>query len=219
VVASATERGRGAARNRDPDSLGETDRPDCPAQPLGAPSKRGRSESPGDRAHILRRLAPNESLYAWADRSQLNPVALSPNLELTRRMVLNHGTDIKNAKLHLLSTPGVPRFPDGEWGNVLLGKLINLDVVLSGAYATHDESQTIEHIGDIELRHGTSKPAKSVQTSSDWTFAWGRASSTVQFVFPHRATELARYTEYIGGLFGSKRVESHWRVIDMDKAI
>lgn len=181
--------------------------------------KRGREESPEGTTTLLRKQAPNENLYAWSNRIQLGGILLSPNLELTRKLVLNYGTDLKNAKLHLLSTPGVPRFPDAEWSNLLLGRAVNLDAVLSGAYSTVNDSQSIEQLGDLEIRFGNTKPVKSVRTAGDWIFAWQRTVAASHFAFPHRGPELARYTEYILSLFSSKRTESHGRIIDMDKAI
>jgi hypothetical protein len=222
-IASAGARGLLAAPGGPPprcapDELAEEheEREAEPAPSVGR--KRARSTSPGADVTILRKQAPVESLYAWSGRKELGGV-LNPNLELTRRMVLNHGTDLKNAKLHLFATPGVPRFPDSEWSNVLLGKAVNLDAVISGAYATQTESQSVEQVGQIELRFGSVKPSKTVQTFGDWTFAFTRTSAAIQFAFPHRAPELSQYAEYILGLFASQRVESHGRIISLDKAI
>jgi hypothetical protein len=221
-LAAAGRRGRATALSFEPieETPEAAGRPSETRESVEPDSrKRKHSPEPDTPSGILRKQAPDESLYAWTGRSQLSATVLNPNLELTRRMVLNHGTDLKNARLHLLTTPGVPRFPDSEWGNVLLGKAVSLDVVLSGAYATHDEAQSVEQVGNFELRFGASKPVKSVQTSGDWMFAWHRTSTAIGFAFPHRASELSRYAEYILGLFASKRVESHGRVISLDKAI
>jgi len=170
-----------------------------------AGKRRARSASPEPDVTILRKRAPVESLYAWSGRRELGGI-LNPNLELTRRMVLNHGTDLKNAKLHLLGTPGVPRFPDSEWSNVLLGKAVNLDAIISGAYAAQGESQSIEQVGEIKLHFRSAKPSRTVQTFRDWMFTYTHTVVAIQFAFPHQAPELSQYAKYILGLFTSKCV-------------
>src|ERR1700730_12889060 len=62
-------------------------------------------------------------------------------------------------------------------------------------------------------------PSKSVKTAGDWVFAWQCTVIATQFAFPHRERELAKYTEYILRLFGSKRISAHTHIIDMDKAV
>ena len=181
--------------------------------------KRARSHSPESGERLIRKLPVDEDMYPWTQRAKLAAEHLSPNLELSRRLIINFATDIKNAKLHLSSTPGVPRFPDTEWTNILTGKPVNLDIVFSGAYAVSVESQTVERIGDIELRTGPAKPAKLIRTSGDWLLAWQKTVTATKFAFPHREGELTRYTEYMLGLFGSRRTSSHTRIIEMDKAV
>jgi hypothetical protein len=124
TLASARTRGWVAGPNEveqgepaDEGLAASDEQPDTAAVPS---RKRVRSGSPSDADGILRKQPPDERLYAWANRAQLSATILNPNLELTRRMVLNYGRDVKNAKLHLLSTPGVPRYPD-----TLLGRAVS----------------------------------------------------------------------------------------------
>ena len=221
LLATAHERGRGGQHRRGglETDFGEVPIDDEDVEHITRRRKRSPSESSDDEPKLLRKRCPDERLYAWASRTSGRTFGFNPNLEKTRRLILNHARDIKNAKLHLSNTPGIPHFPDSEWTNVLLGKPVNLDVVFSGAYSTAEEGQAVERIGDIELRHGPSKPAKSIRTLGDWILAWQKTNDAISFVFPHRSRELSKYTEYMLSLFGSRRPSSHQRIIELDKAI
>ena len=60
-------------------------------------SKRCCSKFPGACASLKKRL-PDESLFAWLANNDSNDTALSPNQELTRKLVQNHVLDLKASK-------------------------------------------------------------------------------------------------------------------------
>jgi len=74
-------------------------------------------------------------------------------------------------------------------------------------------------MGDTEFVLGAAEAKKQVKTSSDWSSAWRRACKAITFLFPHRASELAEYAEYIEGLFDAKNVSAHGKIILYDIAI
>jgi hypothetical protein len=79
------------------------------------------------------------------------------------------------------------------------------------------ESKVVESIGEFEIAFEAAKPSRTVQTSGDWTFAWNRTARAIELAFPPTGNkELA---DYIHSLFGAKRVSTHPRIVEMDKAI
>jgi hypothetical protein len=181
-------------------------------------SKRHRSESPGARTSSKKRV-PDESLFAWLANDGSDDTTLSPNQELTRKLVQNHVLDLKASKRMVLGAKRVPEFPDSEWNNVLAGKAVNIDVVFSGMYSTITDNRAIENIGDLELHFGAAKPAKTVETHGDWVVAWRIVFKATRFIFPHRETELEEYNDYITSYFASMHPSAHSKVLNLDRAI
>ena len=116
----------------------------------------------------------------------------------------------------VLSVKQVPEFLDSKWNNVLAGKKVNLDTVLSGMYSTVTDNQPIENIGDLKLHFGAKKPSKTVKSHGDWVIAWRIAFKAV---FPHCEAEMEVYNNYIMSYFVSVNTGSHWKVLNLDKAI
>ncbi|KAF8835230.1 hypothetical protein BDN67DRAFT_913383, partial [Paxillus ammoniavirescens] len=59
---------------------------------------------------------------------------VSPELQRTTELLANWATDPKEVKRRFVNNPACPEFPDSEWNNIILGKLINLDTVFSGMF-------------------------------------------------------------------------------------
>ena len=146
------------------------------------------------------------------------PTALSANLECTRSMVQNYTADLKHALWSLQSAGTLPPFPKSEWKHVLSGTAVNLDAVFSGLFSSLTDDKITTTLGDFNLSVGGSKPSKVIQTHGDWTIAWNATSMAILCAFPHRASELRQYSEYVLQFFGAFPV-SHWKVINLDKAI
>jgi hypothetical protein len=130
-----------------------------------------------------------------------------------------YATDPKKAKRSLTNSPICPEFPESEWTNVLAGRAVNLDHVLSGYYSISNNDERTEHVGEVEIKFGTISPTKVVSTAGDWSIAWNRTSRATTVAFPHRAGELGDYSEYIIGLFGATDILFHDRVIAYDRAL
>ncbi|EDR07949.1 uncharacterized protein LACBIDRAFT_327129 [Laccaria bicolor S238N-H82] len=120
-----------------------------------------------------------------------------------------YAIDPKGTKHSLVNSPTCSEFPDLEWTNILAGRAVNLDAVLSGYYSMSNKDEQVEEIGDLEIRFGTVNPTKTVSTAVEWSIMWNRAL----------AGELAEYAEYIIGLFTATDAHFHDRVILFDKAV
>lgn len=127
--------------------------------------------------------------------------------------------DPKRAKRSILTSARCPEFPDAEWTNLIHGRPVNLDAVLSGLFSTTTDDERIESLGTgLELRFGAVAPTKVIEDAGTWTIAFGRMSSATLFLFPHRARELATYRDYIIGLFAATSKSFHNRIIAFDRA-
>jgi len=133
-------------------------------------------------------------------------------------MVPNYTADLKHTLWSLQSAGSLPPFPKPEWKNVLSGTVVNLDAVFSGLFSTLADDKITTSIGDFDLSVSSSKPSKVIQSHGDWTIAWNTTASVILCAFPHRASELQRYAEYILQFFRAFPV-SHSKVINLDKAI
>lgn len=167
----------------------------------------------------VKRAWVDESEFPWAISDQIHSAVLSPSLDRSLKLLKCYAVDPKRAKRSLTNSPTCPEFPDSEWTNVLAGRAVNLDHVLSGYYSTSISDERTESVGEVEIKFGTISPTKLVSTAGDWSIAWNRTSRATAVVFPHRAGELGDYSEYIIGLFGATDILFHDRVIAYDRAL
>lgn len=166
-----------------------------------------------------KRAKPDDSKFPWTISDFIHGATLSPSLSKSLELLKLYAIDPKGTKRSLINSPSCPEFPDSEWTNVLAGRAINLDAVLTGYYSTSNNDERVEEIGDFEIRFGTVNPTKIVSTAGEWSITWNRSSRAICAAFPHRAGELAQYAEYIIGLFAATDVHFHDRVILFDKAV
>jgi hypothetical protein len=148
-------------------------------------------------------------------------LGLSPSLQKTQSLLANFAKDLKRAKSSLLNCgKSYPQFPDSEWGNLLAGKAVDLDHVLSGMHSVTHEDRESHSIGKgLEIIRGSSKPARSVHTHGEWIMAYNSYVEAATFIFPHRALELRGYGNHIMRYFASSPVELHDRIVNYDKAV
>ncbi|KAJ7254480.1 hypothetical protein C8J57DRAFT_1518615 [Mycena rebaudengoi] len=163
-----------------------------------------------------------EAQFPWAVtefiESSIQP--LSPGLTETLNILKILLQDPKLAKRSITTSARPPEFPDSEWTNLVNGRAVNLDAVLSGLFSTITDDERSESIGSgLEIRFGAVAPAKIVNDAGTWTIAFDRMCAATLFVFAHRAKELASYREYIVGLFAATSPLFHDRIISFDKAV
>jgi hypothetical protein len=207
---------------------------------VGAASKRGfrgeprtdnqqqRSPSPpvsdaddqrSDGEPASKRVKVDESVYAWVASRKDKRTVLRDNLAKTLRLIEAYTIDPKATRRSLINEPDCPEFPDSEWKNVIAGRAVNLDAVLSGQLSTVQDEPKVEKFGDLEISYGAVEPTKVVKNGGDWTIAWNRTVRAIVFAFPHRAHELTNYGEFVVNLFSVTHPSIHSRVVAFDKAV
>ncbi|KAJ3506134.1 hypothetical protein NLJ89_g7034 [Agrocybe chaxingu] len=223
---AAADRGHGSGGTVDAgtrehmDDGDPLDRTSTPSSIESGTRKRSRSldSEDGDlgRHDGRRRIDPN--VFPWNIQEELSPSALAPDLRQTLVALENFSRDLKLAKSSLLNSARCPQFPDGEWTNLLAGRVVDLDHVLSGVYSIDSDSRKRERLGSLEVIVGGGNPLRTIRTHSDWVIAWDVFVQAVLYVFPHRSNELTAYGKFIRQLFTSVPVERHARVIQFDRA-
>ena len=176
-------------------------------------------ESDHDGEPSAKRIKVDESAFAWVSSRRDKPTVLRDTLAKTLKLIQAYTIDPKATKRSLVNEPSCPEFPDSEWKNIITGRAVNLDAVLSGQLSTTLDDSKVEKIGDLEISFGTLEPTKIVKNSGDWSIAWNRTIRATIFAFPHRLQELSSYGEYIINLFSVTHSSVHSRVITFDKAV
>jgi hypothetical protein len=180
------------------------------------------SVSNGDRSDeepITKRVRVNKSAYAWVSSRQDKHTALRDTLSKTLRLIEVYTLDPKATKRSLVNKPDCPKFPDLEWKNIISGRAVNLDAVLSGPLSTTHDDPKVEKFGGLEITFGAVEPTKLVRNGGDWIIAWNKTVRVTVFAFPHRLQELTSYGEYIVNLFSVTHSSVHSRVIAFDRAV
>jgi hypothetical protein len=154
----------------------------------------------------------------WEIEEVVSPAKLQPELCQTRDLLKLYMEDFKVVKASGAISPKRPEFPELEWDNVIRGRSVDLNKVLSAMFIVGSDSKRTEHLGPIELRFRQTVPIKKVATLGEWEMAWGRTSRAITFTFPHRKEELSLYGEHISGLFEAINIQYHGRIILYDQS-
>ena len=176
-------------------------------------------ERHSDGEPVSKKSKVDESVYAWVASRKDKRTTLSDNLSKSLKLIDAYTIDPKATKRSLVNEPDCPEFPDSEWKNVISGRAVNLDAVLSGQLSTSNDDLKVQKFGDIEISYGAVEPTKVVKNGGDWSIAWNRTVRAIIFAFPHRQHELTAYGEYIINLFSVTHPSVHSRVISFDKAV
>jgi hypothetical protein len=174
---------------------------------------------PPDDEPATKKIKVDESAYAWIASRKGKQTILRDTLSKTLKLIEIYTVDPKATKRSLINEPNCPEFPDSEWKNVIAGRAVNLDAVLSGQLSTTHNDPKIEKFGDLEISFGAVEPTKLVKNGGEWSIAWNRTVRATVFAFPHRMQELISYGEYIVNLFAVTHPSVHSRVVAFDKAV
>jgi hypothetical protein len=158
------------------------------------------------------------SKLPWEIEEVVSPAKLRPELRRTHNLLKLYMEDIKAVKASLTVSPRRPEFPESEWDNVIRGRTVDLNKVLSAMFIIGSDSKRTEHLGSIEVRIAQGVPIKKVTTLGEWEMAWTRTSRAITYAFPHRKEELALYGEHISGLFEAISSQYHSRIILYDQS-
>ena len=190
-----------------------------PVQRSPSPSLSNPDEPQSDEEPVAKRVKVDESEYAWVASRPDKRTVLRDSLAKTLKLIEAYTVDPKATKRSLINEPDCPEFPDSEWKNVITGRAVNLDAVLSGQLSTTQDNPKVEKFGDLEISFGAVEPTKFVKNGGDWSIAWNRTVRATLFAFPHRIHELSSYGEYIVNLFAVTHSSVHSQVIAFDKAV
>ena len=190
-----------------------------PQQRSPSPSVSDSDGQHSDGEPSTKKIKVDESVFAWISSKQDKRTVLRDTLAKTLKLIEAYTIDPKATKRSLINQPNCPEFPDSEWKNVITGRAVNLDAVLSGQLSTTHDDPKFEKIGDLEISFGAVEPTKIIKNGGDWSIAWNRTVRAIVFAFPHRLQELSIYGEYIINLFSVTHSTVHSRVITFDKAV
>jgi hypothetical protein len=120
----------------------------------------------------------------WTIQEASSNRQLSNELKKTRSILENISRDPKSAKSSLLNCFSCPQFPDSEWTNLLAGRSVNLDHVISGLCSLSNEERTSEKIGTVQISLGPAAAVVQVRTHGEWVIAWEKPSELQHSFFP-----------------------------------
>jgi hypothetical protein len=186
---------------------------------LPGPALSDADERQSDGEPVGKKPKVDESVYAWVASRGEKRTTLSDNLSKTLKLIDAYTMDPKATKRSLVNELDCPEFPNSEWKNIITGRAVSLDAVLSGQLSTSNDDLKVQKLGDLEISFGAVEPTKVVKNGGDWSIAWNRTVRAIGFAFPHRMQELTSYGEYIINLFSVTHPSVHKRVISFDKAV
>jgi hypothetical protein len=165
--------------------------------------KRGQNDlsdddSEGDTTHLSQRKI-DINVLPWQATEDADEQAMDPSLWQTRLILENCSRDVAVAKASLINSVKCPQFPHSKWHNLLIGRAVDLNRILSGIYAVSTEPWRQEKLGPIQFVVDEPAPAKSVREYGDWVTAWAPTVIATTYVFPHRKAELEEYGNYSEG--------------------
>jgi hypothetical protein len=102
--------------------------------------RRKRSPTPFDEGERSK-CRVDESKFYWLKPVQT--IRLPEHLEKTRAALATFASEPKFVRSTIINSPGCPPFPDLEWLNLVSGKAINLDRVLSASYAISSDDKQV----------------------------------------------------------------------------
>ncbi|EMD33085.1 hypothetical protein CERSUDRAFT_98693 [Gelatoporia subvermispora B] len=198
------------------------DEPGDPARedlPVGLKRPRSRSKSPADDDSGRRHCAQPEQ-WPWVVTDRLLAGRhLSSSCRNTLHLLQTYGVEPKYTRTSVMQSASVPAFPESEWTNVLAGKPVNLDKVLSSIFSLGRDDKQAERIGEFELSHAGIMPVRRVRTEGEWYRAWNVTVEATSFTFPHRRPELLEYGRYVSEIFSSVGESHQQHVLDFDNAV
>jgi len=160
------------------------------------------------------------SKFPWSGQRSSALASLLQDIRETYQQLDNFALDPKSVVQNILSTPGCPPFPLGEWLNLVRWKYVDLAKVLDSAHTTELDPKKTHVIDDeVELAFRVSKSSGRIKSSSDHNTAFTMYIEAISFVFPQRAREFTCYHTYLNRLFHSFSNQHHSRIIEFDRAI
>ena len=163
-----------------------------PSAPLSISNGHQSDEEP-----VAKKVKVDESAYAWVSGRRDKRAVLRDSLSKTLKLIEVYTVDPKATKRSLVNEPDCPEFPDSEWKNIIAGRAVNLDAVLSGQLSTTHDDPKVKKFGELEITFGAVEPTKLVKNGGDWTIAWNRTVRATVYGFGGSGS-CHDYTAFIG---------------------
>ena len=138
----------------------------------------------------MKRQKFDETEFPWTIHENLSGAGLCDDLQRMLDLLRIYAKDLKFTKTSILTAASAPQFPNSKWANIIIRAMVDLDHVVSGAFAVSSDNREVEVIGGIQFKFGATKAVKQVKTSGEWFIAWGLYTQAAMFAFPHRRSEL-----------------------------
>jgi hypothetical protein len=133
---------------------------------IGTACRQSRSSSPRALPMIL--LQAIKCVQPWLAESVIEESYLSPELKQTLDYLRQWSVDPKAVKNSIIHSAACPEFPHSEWANIVAGKAVSLDQVLSATYTTIADNRDVTKLGNIEITaENAGTPSKSVKVRGD----------------------------------------------------
>ncbi|KAG8808894.1 hypothetical protein FRC17_003724 [Serendipita sp. 399] len=153
--------------------------------------------SVGDKPEATRplRQAPTSNLAFGLTIRNVN-LQGPEHLALTIDLVDRYIRDLDSSRRYITSHSGVPSLPSFIWDLVLQDKYVDLNMILPHAL---DDEEVLE-----------------VQTMDQWCRCWVVYNRAVTIAFPHRTSELYKYSTWIFCLFNVIENALHPNILQRD---
>ncbi|OAX39683.1 hypothetical protein K503DRAFT_799451 [Rhizopogon vinicolor AM-OR11-026] len=94
-----------------------------------------------DQLSVKRAKIVDPTKFPWFERRTMALASLPADIRRTYEQLENFAADPKQIVLDILSTPGCPPFPPGEWLNIVKWKYADLAKALDSAHTTELDSK------------------------------------------------------------------------------
>jgi hypothetical protein len=148
---SQTLGGDGATGGGDEEDAGRRTNADVAEEDFGRATKQPHldildpDEDNGPRKRI------DVGLLPWLARGNEGRSRVDPSSRKTQSLLQNFAIDLRFTKDSILNSIDCPQFPESEWTNLISGRSVNLDHVLSGLFSVSQETRKTERVGDMEI--------------------------------------------------------------------
>ena len=122
----------------------------------------------------------------WFQRESIARQTANPSCSRTREILTQFAGDYNIVKHWINVSHSAPHgFLAAEWENIIKGKPVNLDSVLSSLHHIAPVKENVGRVGSTEISLGHTEPSRKVKTSGEWTSAWNATIKATVFAFPH----------------------------------
>jgi hypothetical protein len=184
----------------------------------GAP----RDGAPADVEDLYHTRTVDEELKLLRASDRIRFAELPVDVQRTQRRIASFSQDWKKTEAFVLTAAGRPELPFSEWKNLIRGKFVNLDAVITAQNAhqvTDREGKEVAEGVELIFHEGQPVITKEVRNLSDWILAFEPMRDAITFLFPWRAEELQFWYKHIIRTFRSIVPSAHYYVVLYERSV